>query len=158
MATAYHLWCIVAAQEAPSLYRYATCHVSTTVNAPPTHNAAGTRNYGVISILGVGITSVVRLTGTVRLMVRITPYIYYTAFNSYKSVMATQTSATYASIREGRYEDAVRHLNLQRQSFPRSKAALSLLGFCYYHLQDFRSSAQSYEELVMICPDVEECV
>ena len=28
-----------------------------TVNAPSTLNAAGTRNYGVISILGVGITS-----------------------------------------------------------------------------------------------------
>ena len=70
--------------------------------------------------------------------------------------MATQTTATYTAIREGRYEDAVRHLNLQRQIFPRSRAALSLLGFCYYHLQDFRSAAQTYEELVMICPDVEE--
>lgn len=70
--------------------------------------------------------------------------------------MATQTTATYAAIREGRYEDAVRHLTLQRQAFPRSRAALSLLGFCYYHLHDFRSAAQTYEELVMICPNIEE--
>ena len=77
-------------------------------------------------------------------------------FTSELPAMATQTTATYTAIREGRYEDAVRHLNLQRQIFPRSRAALSLLGFCYYHLQDFRSAAQTYEELVMICPDVEE--
>lgn len=68
----------------------------------------------------------------------------------------TQTSLVYTAIRHGRYDEAVRHLNLQRQSFPRSRAALSLLGFCYFHMQDFRSAAQVYEELVMICPDVEE--
>ena len=33
-------------------------HIHLTVNAPSTLNATGTRNYGVISILGVGITSV----------------------------------------------------------------------------------------------------
>ena len=72
--------------------------------------------------------------------------------------MATQTTTTYAAIKEGRYEDAVGHLALQRQAFPRSRAALSLLGFCYYHQQDFRSAAQTYEELVMICPNIEEYV
>ena len=43
-------------------------------------------------------------------------------------------------------------------SVPCSRAALSLLGFCYYHQQDFRSAAQTYEELVMICPNIEEYV
>ena len=32
-------------------------HIYLTVNAPLTLNATGTRNFGVISILGVGITS-----------------------------------------------------------------------------------------------------
>ena len=38
-------------------------HIYLTVNAPSTLNAAGTRNYGVISILGVGITSLWRTPG-----------------------------------------------------------------------------------------------
>ena len=36
---------------------------------------------------------------------------------------------------EGKYADAVRVLQLELQNFPRSRAALSLLGFCYYYLQ-----------------------
>lgn len=33
---------------------------------------------------------------------------------------------------------------------------LSLLGFCYYQLQDFVSAADCYEELVSLNPDVEQ--
>ena len=39
---------------AMAMYRL---HIYLKVNAPSTLNAAGTRNFGVISILGVGITS-----------------------------------------------------------------------------------------------------
>ena len=42
------------------------------------------------------------------------------------------------------------------QNFPRSRAALSLLGYCYYHMSDFQRAMQTYEQLVKICPDVEE--
>lgn len=73
-----------------------------------------------------------------------------------ENYMATLTSNVYGAIRHGHYDEAVKQLNLQRQSFPRSRAALSLLGFCYYHMQDYRSAAQTYEELLAICPEVEE--
>lgn len=37
-----------------------------------------------------------------------------------------------------------------------SRAALSLLGFCYYHIQDFTNSADCYEQLAQLHPEVEE--
>uniref|UniRef100_A0A3Q2CF75 Tetratricopeptide repeat protein 30 n=1 Tax=Cyprinodon variegatus TaxID=28743 RepID=A0A3Q2CF75_CYPVA len=37
-----------------------------------------------------------------------------------------------------------------------SRAALSLLGFCYYHIQDFSSAAECYEQLTQLHPEVEE--
>uniref|UniRef100_A0A8C4I9H6 Tetratricopeptide repeat protein 30 n=1 Tax=Dicentrarchus labrax TaxID=13489 RepID=A0A8C4I9H6_DICLA len=37
-----------------------------------------------------------------------------------------------------------------------SRAALSLLGYCYYHIQDFTSSAECYEQLTQLHPEVEE--
>ncbi|KAG8006556.1 Tetratricopeptide repeat protein 30A [Nibea albiflora] len=37
-----------------------------------------------------------------------------------------------------------------------SRAALSLLGYCYYHLQDFTNSAECYEQLTQLHPEVEE--
>lgn len=40
--------------------------------------------------------------------------------------------------------------------FSQSRAALSLLGYCYYHIQDFGSSAECYEQLTQLHPDVEE--
>ncbi|KAG2456425.1 TT30A protein, partial [Polypterus senegalus] len=39
---------------------------------------------------------------------------------------------------------------------PQSRAALSLLGYCYYHIQDFSSAADSYEQLVQIHPEAED--
>ena len=44
---------------------------------------------------------------------------------------------------------------MQLQNFPRSRAALSLLGFCYYHTQDFVQAASTYERLVKVCPKEE---
>lgn len=37
-----------------------------------------------------------------------------------------------------------------------SRAALSLLGFCYYHIQDFSSAAECYEQLTQLHPEVDE--
>lgn len=39
---------------------------------------------------------------------------------------------------------------------PNSRAALSLLGYCYYYSQDFVNAAACYEQLVQLFPDVEE--
>ena len=57
----------------------------------------------------------------------------------------TETSLTsniYGLIRDQRFSDAVRLLTVQLQSFPRCRAALSLLGYCHYEMQDYRSAAQ----------------
>ena len=62
----------------------------------------------------------------------------------------------YTLIREGRLEEVIRILNKQLQMSPRSRAALSLLGYCYYNLQDFRMAATMYEQLIRYYPDVEE--
>uniref|UniRef100_A0A8C6MKA8 Tetratricopeptide repeat protein 30 n=1 Tax=Nothobranchius furzeri TaxID=105023 RepID=A0A8C6MKA8_NOTFU len=40
--------------------------------------------------------------------------------------------------------------------FLESRAALSLLGFCYYHIQDFSNAAECYEQLTQLHPEVEE--
>lgn len=37
-----------------------------------------------------------------------------------------------------------------------SRAALSLLGYCYYHIQDFSASAECYEQLTQLHPEVED--
>lgn len=37
-----------------------------------------------------------------------------------------------------------------------SRAALSLLGYCYFHIQDFTNSADCYEQLTQLHPEVEE--
>eukprot|EP01038_Epipyxis_sp_PR26KG_P005705 gene5705-7874_t len=66
------------------------------------------------------------------------------------------TSTIYTAIKEQRYNDAIDILEVEYQNFPRSRAALSLLGYCYYRLGDFKGAAQAYEQLIKICPDVDE--
>ncbi|XP_066498448.1 intraflagellar transport protein 70A isoform X3 [Hoplias malabaricus] len=38
----------------------------------------------------------------------------------------------------------------------KSRAALSLLGYCYYHMQDFTNAAECYEQLIQLHPEVED--
>jgi tetratricopeptide repeat protein 30 len=66
------------------------------------------------------------------------------------------TSTIYGAIKEHRYNDAIGILLLEYQNFPRSRAALSLLGYCYYHIGDFAAAAEYYELLLAICPEVDE--
>uniref|UniRef100_A0A8C6UCN8 Tetratricopeptide repeat protein 30 n=1 Tax=Neogobius melanostomus TaxID=47308 RepID=A0A8C6UCN8_9GOBI len=44
----------------------------------------------------------------------------------------------------------------QRFEWFQSRAALSLLGYCYYHLQDFSSAAECYEQLTQLHPEVDD--
>lgn len=67
----------------------------------------------------------------------------------------TLTSTVYGLIREEKYGEATKILLTQLESFPRSRAALSLLGYCLYMQADFRSAAQCYEELNKFYPEVE---
>ena len=55
-----------------------------------------------------------------------------------------------------RFADCIQLLNQQLQTHSRSRAALSLLGYCYYQLQDFVNAADCYEQLTIISPDIDE--
>ncbi|CAI8024711.1 Tetratricopeptide repeat protein 30A [Geodia barretti] len=66
------------------------------------------------------------------------------------------TQRIYGLIKEQNYGEVVQILNYELQSHPKSRAALSLLGFCYYRLQDFQAAADCYEQLVQLHPDVHD--
>ncbi|XP_033631119.1 tetratricopeptide repeat protein 30A-like [Asterias rubens] len=65
------------------------------------------------------------------------------------------TATIYNMIKESKYVDAIQILSQELQNHPKSRAALSLLGYCYFHIQDFANAAECYEQLVQICPTVD---
>jgi len=66
------------------------------------------------------------------------------------------TKVVYSHIESGDLNAAIKILHDQLQTFPRSRAALSLLAYCYYQLQDFYNASQMYASLVNFYPQVEE--
>ncbi|TPX34411.1 hypothetical protein SeMB42_g07337 [Synchytrium endobioticum] len=68
----------------------------------------------------------------------------------------------YAYIQQGRFNDVVKLLaNEVSATAPsgansRSRAALSLLAYCHYQLQEFVDAAECYEQLARLFPEVEE--
>lgn len=68
----------------------------------------------------------------------------------------TYTETIYGLIKDQKYAECAHILSIERQSFPRSRAALSLLAYCQYQMQDFTSAASTYEQLVKYHPDVVE--
>ncbi|CAH1273720.1 intraflagellar transport protein 70A-like isoform X1 [Branchiostoma lanceolatum] len=66
------------------------------------------------------------------------------------------TATVYRMIKEGKFIDVVHLLNLELQSHPKSRPALSLLGYCYYQLQDFVNAAECYEQLSQLHPEVDD--
>ncbi|CAK4354466.1 unnamed protein product [Aphanomyces euteiches] len=66
------------------------------------------------------------------------------------------TSTVYGHIRDQKYDEAVRILQIELQNHPCSRAALSLLGYCYYHMQSFNNAVSMYEQLCRLFPDVED--
>ncbi|XP_062388654.1 intraflagellar transport protein 70A [Sardina pilchardus] len=66
------------------------------------------------------------------------------------------TATVYKMIKDGRYGDAIHILSNELQKQMKSRAALSLLGYCYYHIQDFTNAAECYEQLTQLHPEVEE--
>ncbi|KAG8442836.1 hypothetical protein GDO86_011592 [Hymenochirus boettgeri] len=66
------------------------------------------------------------------------------------------TATIYRLIKEARYGEAIQILSNELQKQYRSRAGLSLLGYCYYQIQDFVNAADCYEQLIQICPEVEE--
>ncbi|KAK2177132.1 hypothetical protein NP493_618g01012 [Ridgeia piscesae] len=59
-------------------------------------------------------------------------------------------------IKDQQYNDCVELLNSIVQTHQKSRAALSLLGYCYYQSQDFVNAADCYEQLMMLQPEVDE--
>merc|ERR1719361_722669 len=59
-------------------------------------------------------------------------------------------------IKEQRYSDAIQVLSYIYDSNPTSRAALSLLAYCYFHTQDFVNAANCYEQLTIYHPEEEE--
>ncbi|XP_064406143.1 intraflagellar transport protein 70A-like [Halichondria panicea] len=66
------------------------------------------------------------------------------------------TQTIYGMIKEHRYGEVIQILSLELQQYPKSRAALSLLGFCYFHVQDFASAADCYEQLIQLHPEVDD--
>ena len=74
------------------------------------------------------------------------------------------TLTIYSFIRDGRFHDVIKILSNEVGSY-QSRAALSLLGYCYYQVQEYHtacdwyrissieSNIYSYEELVKLFPD-----
>nr|XP_022317500.1 tetratricopeptide repeat protein 30A-like isoform X1 [Crassostrea virginica]XP_022317679.1 tetratricopeptide repeat protein 30A-like isoform X1 [Crassostrea virginica] len=66
------------------------------------------------------------------------------------------TSTIYSLIKDQRYNDAVQLLSSQVQGHTKSRAALSLLGYCYFQMQDFVNAADCYEGLSNMHPEIED--
>ncbi|NXH15396.1 TT30B protein, partial [Bucco capensis] len=65
------------------------------------------------------------------------------------------TAVIYGLIGGGRYGEAVSLLSRELQKSCRSRGGLSLLGYCYYQLQDFAAAAECYEQLVALHPELD---
>ncbi|CAL1529886.1 unnamed protein product [Lymnaea stagnalis] len=66
------------------------------------------------------------------------------------------TSTIYGFIKEQRFNEAIQVLNHQLQGETKSRAALSLLAYCYYQVQDFVNASDCYEQLASLHPEVED--
>eukprot|EP00823_Brevimastigomonas_motovehiculus_P004022 TRINITY_DN2574_c0_g1_i1.p1 TRINITY_DN2574_c0_g1~~TRINITY_DN2574_c0_g1_i1.p1 ORF type:complete len:661 (+),score=182.05 TRINITY_DN2574_c0_g1_i1:50-2032(+) len=75
---------------------------------------------------------------------------------SISSNEGNKTNVIYSLIRDMKYADAIKQLNVEVSKHPRSRSALSLLGYCFYHQQDFKSAANVYDQLVRFHPDVSD--
>jgi len=66
------------------------------------------------------------------------------------------TSHIYGLIKDQNYSEAIKILNNQLELNPRSRAALSLLGYCNYLSFNYNTAAEMYEQLIKYFPEVVE--
>ncbi|XP_055877810.1 tetratricopeptide repeat protein 30A-like [Biomphalaria glabrata] len=66
------------------------------------------------------------------------------------------TSTIYGFIKDQKFSEAIQVLNHQLQGETKSRAALSLLAYCYYQVQDFVNASDCYEQLAVLHPEVED--
>jgi tetratricopeptide repeat protein 30 len=63
------------------------------------------------------------------------------------------TQVVYTLIKEQKYNEVITLLSNELQFAPRSRAALSLLGYCYFYIQDYENAADCYDQLTKYFPD-----
>ena len=61
------------------------------------------------------------------------------------------TQTVYKLIKEQRFEEVVSILSDQLLQTANSRAAMSLLAYSYYQMQEFQSAAAIYKDLVTVC-------
>eukprot|EP00877_Chromochloris_zofingiensis_P000120 jgi/Chrzof1/10108/Cz04g29020.t1 len=66
------------------------------------------------------------------------------------------TQVIYGYINDNKLAEAIDVLQQEQQNFPDSRAASSLLGYCYYCSGQFEPALSMYEQLVRLYPDNEE--
>ena len=66
------------------------------------------------------------------------------------------TEQIYSMIRDQKYQEAIAVLSTKVLEFPNSRAATSLLAYCYYYVGDFQQAIGLYERLTKLCPDNDE--
>lgn len=66
------------------------------------------------------------------------------------------TSTIYGMIKDGKYHEVIRILQYEVQRAPTNRAALSLLGYCYYFSQDFINAVDAYSQLSQLFPNFPE--
>ncbi|KXZ54715.1 hypothetical protein GPECTOR_4g783 [Gonium pectorale] len=66
------------------------------------------------------------------------------------------TQTIYTLIKDQKFAEAITHLQYQLQNIPESRAALSLLGYCYYYIGQYEMASQMYEQLVTLYPNNED--
>ncbi|CCI41919.1 unnamed protein product [Albugo candida] len=66
------------------------------------------------------------------------------------------TITVYTLLRDQMYVEAVEILRMELETHAHSRAALSLLGFCYYHMQEFPLAVEMYEQLCRSYPDIQD--
>ncbi|VDK46826.1 unnamed protein product [Cylicostephanus goldi] len=59
-------------------------------------------------------------------------------------------------IKEGKYPEAIRVLQYELQRTPNNRAALTLLGYCYYYCQDYINAVDAYAQLADLFPNFPE--
>ena len=65
------------------------------------------------------------------------------------------TEQIYGLIRDGKHNEAINILTQKILEFPNSRAATSLLAYCYYYVSDFQNALTHYERLMKMCPEAE---
>lgn len=65
------------------------------------------------------------------------------------------TNTIYSYIKDQKFAEVIKILTNELQSFPDSRAALSLLAYCNFQVQDFAKATNYYEQLVRLHPEVE---